>query len=612
MWRELDRWGLVCGEVSKSTQWLNSDSINRSSSFKNKFEKPQVKQLDESVYYFGFPHSIDAPSLFKHSAGTYTIFCGVLHNRKELILKLSLPSNSDCSSAEIIAQGYEQLGESLFADLNGSYSCIIYSVKFKTVVAFTDRLGDCRLYYGQIDKSVIIGSSPQTLLSTPGFKTDINDVAIVNYFINRTSYSHHTNLLNLHTIIPGHFLKISAQGISKECYWKFSLNKGYWGLDHQDVVEKFKKRLDTAVSRRINKSNKMAILMSGGMDSTSIAALASNQVESEAELLTVSLVFDHYKSCDERQYIRSMNKKLAVEHMEINGDDVLPLSGDLGQLHQHPNMIWISPMVMHHRKIWSLLSTRGIKKVLSGEYGDHLFAGSLYWLRDLLKGQMSITTFLSAIRHQLNKNPSPWYADTVLRRVLPFNGITGGRFNKKRSFLTSYSNALFKQEQSDNLLESEARYERDRFEICLNQRSSQLVSVLRESAADYGLNIMFPYRDYDLVEFVLNLPAYFFYDYKTGYNKYILRESMTNILPDEVRLRTSATDFSEIFRDSLLHVHKHILKEVLFDQSRVWPKYVDEKYLLSRFNQTEPSDEDVNLFWNCLCFEVWYKRIKTI
>ena len=104
-------------------------------------------------------------------------------------------------------------------------------------------------------------------------------------------------------------------------------------------------------------------------------------------------------------------------------DDCLPLAHDPETLHLDINQIWVPPMIWQRRKSYPAISSQGYDNFLTGEFGDHLFGAYRYWLADMIKSGSSAREIFRALRHQIITANVPWYADNVLRRILPLNGI---------------------------------------------------------------------------------------------------------------------------------------------------------------------------------------------
>ena len=455
----------------------------------------------------------------------------------------------------------------------------------------------------------MVACDADTLLSTSVVNPKPDPQSVAAYFANHTSLRSSSYFKNLHYVVPGHWVEINPDKIKTGCYWQFQLVDIYRNYSSKDIADEFYDSLNIALKRSLGNYNNIAVLLSGGLDSSSMMALAMQLKDQSTEFLAVTHVFDKYSQCDERIYLESLYQRYDIRHLHINVDDCLPLANDPAKLHRNLNEIWVPPMIWQRRKSYPIIKSEGYNCFLTGEFGDHLFGAYRYWLRDLIKDHKSVATILPAFQHQIKVSEQPWYVDNVLRRVLPLNGITAGRFNRLPRHITSQARQLVHSLKAGDKKQYRG-FEQDRYQSCLSQSSSSLSVSIRQEAQACGLASLQPYRDFALIEFTLNLPAYYFYDYRTGLHKHILRESMSAILPDKLRLRKNATVYNAIFRDSLTQVHKNVVADILLDQNRTWPEYIEEDYLLPRIGRTDTNDADLHLIWNCICYELWRDKSK--
>ena len=602
-----DNWGII---------WSNQDpgAVDRAEHpylqrIKNEGSLTSVKieSFARSGYLF-LAASTKKPHHYSEPGIATAIFCGELTNRQQLADELSLSVKCLDNDAQLVVEGFSRLGKVLFSKLIGGYSLILCETDTNTMSLITDRQGDYRLYYKAMGDVVLVSSNPETMLSTSLVDRKPDRQSVAGYFANHSSYARQSYIEGVNKVMPGYCVQINSDEIKSERYWQFERVDSCRYATNDEQLETFYRHLNSALNGCLTRHSKSAILLSGGLDSSSIMALAMNADHQDMDILAVTHVFDKYHQCDERAYLKDLFKRYKINHLYVNVDDCLPLAHDPGTLHRDINEIWVPPMVRQRRKSYPVIRSQGYNHFLTGEFGDHLFAAHRYWLSDLIKTHKSAGDIFEAICHQFKTSKVPWYADNVLRRMLPFNGITAGRFNQLPEFLTPFSRHCVR-EISKQTKQNTSRFEQDRYQGCLNQNSSDLSSLIRNEAHYYGLEPLFPYRDLNLIEYTLNLPAYQFYDYASRQHKHILRQSMTGILPDSLRLRRNATVYNHIFRDSLTKVNSNIVTEILMDSGRTWPEYVSEDYLLTIIGKANVSDGDLHLIWNCICYELWIGKL---
>ncbi len=602
-----DSWGVIWANQNPCiVDSVDSPYLQR---IKNKgsLTSVRIETFAQSGYLF-LAASSKKPHYHSEPDIATAIFCGELSNRQQLTDELSLSDKCLENDARLVVEGFSRLGKALFSKLSGGYCFIVYQNDGNKLSLVTDRQGDYRLYYAAIDEAVLISSSLETLLSTSlvDRKTDRQSVAA--YFANQSSYTGRSYIKGVNKVMPGYCVQIGEDGIQNERYWQFVIADSYRNASIDEMVEGFYEQLNDALNCCLKGHSRIALLLSGGLDSSSIMALMMHADQRERDILAVTHVFDKYPQCDERVYLKDLYSRYKFNHLYVNADDCLPLAHDPETLHRGINEIWVPPMIRQRRKSYPVIRSKGYDHFLSGEFGDHLFGSYRYWLRDLVKTHKSAGDIFQAVCHQVSTSTAPWYADNVLRRLLPFNGIRAGRFNQCPAFLTPFSRKSVR-EISRLSSQDGFRFEQDRYQACLNQNSSDLSLIIRNESNHYGLQPLFPYRDLNLINYTLNLPAYLFYDYASRQHKHILRRSMTGLLPDSLRLRKNATVYNDIFRDSLTGQHGNAVREILMDSGRTWPEFIRESYLLPKIGQANISDGDLHLIWNCICYELWIKKL---
>ena len=550
----------------------------------------------------------------------WILLVGRIDNSDELLKDSHInPSNAFESDriAQCVLQGFLDKGEKWLNKLYGSFVFLIYIKAQKRLILCRDPMGDCMLYYLltpaplntiiiSSDESAITNAYSVLFPSKTSSSLKINKQKIAAYFVNQQEQTDSTSFKLIQQVPPAHYLDISAGRKKLVRYWSFPLNRAWRSCDHDDLIIEFRKKLNNAINRAVGSRSDLPILLSGGMDSSSLTALAHKH---DIKLTAYSNVFDRFKECDERSYLNELYSAFELERVQVNSDTYLPLSGDPMQLHRNCNHIWVPPMTLQRRKLYSILQKDNHHCFLTGEYGDHLFAGYRYWLKDLLFSNIPITDKMTAVNHLLCNSTSQ-NKKSVLRRVLPLNGITSGFRRTLPTWLTEQA----KQYLNDKTKESfgDSRFERDRYEYLFNTNSIELNSIVYSEAMHFGLKPLMPFKDPQLAEFVLNLPAYMFYDYRSNQHKYILRQAMIGLLPDIVRNRTQATVYNTMLRTSLMHVHKSVVHDILFNGDQQWTEFVRKEYVEHLISSTQIDDASLLLIWSCICYELWCMKVSEL
>ena len=174
-----------------------------------------------------------------------------------------------------------------------------------------------------------------------------------------------------------------------------------------EYAEHFRELLGQAVRDRLPEGEgeraAPTVLMSGGLDSTAVAALAAGELAGRGERLhTVSWVFDELPRADEREFMEPTVEALGAEATWILGDDAWPLAGCLEAPERHLGMG--SPYAAVYRRLrdrsYRAVAGRGGTVLLTGECGDQLYVGAESWLRDLVSERRLVTAAREAARER--------------------------------------------------------------------------------------------------------------------------------------------------------------------------------------------------------------------
>ncbi len=520
--------------------------------------------------------------------------------------------------ARCVLEGFLDQGECWLNQIYGPFIFIIYIKTQKRLILCRDPMGDRSLYYlptldnmtlVSSDEMAIVRACPTTITSLDKpLIFEVNKSRVAAYFINQPTVTNDALFSPIKQLPAGCYLDSTPDRRQLIQYWYFdqSRTKVSSVFSYQDALDGFRLKLNNAVKRVINGRSTVPILLSGGLDSGSITGLAR---QNNVQLLAISHVFDRFSECDERCYLNMLYEKFGLEQLQINVGDCLPLSGDPSQLHNSCNHIWIPPMLLQRRKSYPILKALNHHCFLTGEFGDHLFAGHRYWFRDLLYSSQAIGLKIAGFKHIIKNPDMPFYKNPVLRRVFPFNGITSKYKKKYPHWLTDIAKAYLKETSEIEIKYSNEQFGRDRYEQFFNHNSLELNSIIRDEAAYYGLGTLMPFKERELVEYSLNLPVHMFFDYQTNWHKYVLRESMKGLLPNIVRERMQSTVYNTIFKASLMCEQHDVMHEILIKGDQLWSEYVSKEHIEKLVSSQQVNDQDLLLLWNCICFELWTRKV---
>jgi asparagine synthase (glutamine-hydrolysing) len=538
------------------------------------------------------------------------VFDGRLDNREELLEQLAerreLRRQPD---ARLALEAYLQWGSDSFARLLGEFAFIIHEPQSQALIAVRDPMGCRRLCYTQVGATVVIASEEQALLAHPQVEARVNERHVAGYLAVGGQVAGETYFAGIYDLLQGHWIRIDARGVVSHQYWRLPRTKEYWKLEPPELQRLFREKLFAAVKVRLRGQPPPAVLLSGGLDSSSLIAAAAELARDAAHKpVAVSWVFERLGECDESRYERETCSLLGVRHIPVVCDDFWPLHDRQRYTHHAVNEINLDFFGARWAS-FDRIRDEGMRVVLSGSGGDELFVARNYWLHDLFASGR-IRDAGAALRQRLQSlPPAQWPRDPSLRRLLPFNGIRRKR-TLDREWLTDTAKRLLPAEPRSDLLTGR-RWGFDRFESCISPWKARDISTAHADAQRWSLEVVEPYRDQRLVEFALNLPAFYGYDHIRRLERPLQRDAMRGLLPAAVTDRPGKTSFSALFYHGIDKGAHRQLVEILTKPHAAWPRYVDKAWLLRGLEEPrQRAPAYGRVLWGCLTLELWLQALK--
>ncbi|MEW5939863.1 MAG: asparagine synthase-related protein [Chloroflexota bacterium] len=529
---------------------------------------------------------------------------GRLDNRSDLVSELGLDraQGASLSDAALILRAYQRWGEGCFEHLIGEFALAIYDQARGRLVCARDALGDRVLYYSVRGERVVVASEPWAVAGADDSRVELDERAVAHHFALQTTADGQTLFKNVFEILPAQVRVFGETGQRAWKYWRSDPTRRLRGLSDREYAGEFLRLLDQSVRARMRSTTPVAVLMSGGLDSTSVASLAARMIAPEA-LMTVSYVFDELPECDERDYIQSMVERWGIRSIQIPCDDAWPYK-DWRSWPFNPNQPEVNPYRWLKERAYRRTHEEGARVLLTGGFGDELYDRGEDWLDELVAEgrlresarELGVYLRYAGLRWTLDAG----FVQRFVKRRL--KALTRGKLHRKPDmpdWLTSTSHRHVTQalaasyEHYGNLLGvswSANGYSRETYFASL-----------------HAVDIRHPFHDRRLVEFVLGLPAYQLY-YR-GMNKIILRNAMRGLLPEKIRVRSQPTFMMPFFFRGVERENA-FLQTRFHDPANAWNKYVKTDWVLERWNTPVPASKDgprAIVPWLSFSYDSWYK-----
>lgn len=492
----------------------------------------QIKKIkiNEGRYLtFGFNGSLTSHNdtlnnqPFDYKSKYYAIFDGNISNRNEIQRKyLSIETNSSIPDVKIICQLYETIGVKCVNEINGNFAFAIFDYCNNKIFGARDRLGIKPLYFCHSNMGFEFCSQLRPISYSNNFH--INITARKFYWIHQYIPDPISIYDEVQKIKAGHFFNydISSNNLIIDKYWDIHYGTGSFRKPktYDEACETVDSMLRDSINKSINNTDKAAIYLSGGIDSSLLASYLS---KSNINIEAFSVGFD-ISSYDETYYARAVSKQLNIKYNQLNCNSSNALS-----IIENLNQYYDEPMAD-----LSAIATAFLSKEVSSNYsvsfggdgGDEIFWGYDHYL--LLYNIMRTPTLLKSLGSKVLRftKYNPYVdilkyenAEDIISSILliPFMNTYKGLVNYKASDYLFYGNDLDYVKNSPNKYQIFA-------DLDLMSRCVYAFNTKVERANSYfGIDFNAPYMDYKVVEYSKSLPLKYLYNKNMG-QKRLLRE----------------------------------------------------------------------------------------
>lgn len=528
---------------------------------------------------------------------------GRIDNRDDLARALA-DRESHQTDAALLLRAYEEWGVEMLSRLVGSWALALYDHRARRLVLGRDALGDRSLFLHLDAERLVVASEESALLALPRVDERLDETTVIRFFGFEAPRTGATFFEAVREIAPGEAWIFENDALRSFRHWQAPEPGGLRRSRDQDYVEEFREVLTEAVRCRLRAAGRSMVMMSGGLDSTSVAALGARvwSARSAEPLETISWVFDELEAIDERDYMDAVVSAHGLRAHRISGDDAWPLR-DLESWPIDASSPVEGPYRRLRQKAYGKVRELGATVVLTGEMGDDLYTGTEYWLADLLREGRVPSALSGLARH--------------FSRAL-FSGRTRLRCRARTSIARAlgYGGRGFRAQRPWLRPELAERFDDDPRPI--GRRQSQVQRILNPilaqasviehgRAARMGVELRRPFRDRRLVELVLGIPSHLLY--RPGEPKWILRRSMRGVLPEAILRRYHPSSLTPLFRRGVAERERVTVARLLSRPEAAWRRYLRrdwiEKMLAPGVLETQPDGVELVVLWQALCFELW-------
>jgi asparagine synthase (glutamine-hydrolysing) len=544
-----------------------------------------------------------------HDGVQHIVFNGEVYGYQKLRRELAEYPYATTSDTEVILAAYRRYGTDMLAHLPGMFAFALWDSRSQLLFAARDRFGEKPLFYATPHPNVFIFASEIKALLASGLLEAQVDRRAVAYYLRHHTPPDRTIYKNVFSLGPAHCLHWDGRSHHVQRYWSVPRPAGYYST-LADAADHFRTLAHQAVERQLVADVEVGAFLSGGLDSSTVVALASKVNPS---IRTFCAEFSG--TSGEAHYARRVASRFGTRHSELQiGHYSLP--DTLQRLAE----VFDEPFGDNSSVPTYLIAQKArehVKVVLTGDGGDEIFGGYPWnkelcwaeatprpsywqWQAARVVSRVARTLRMDCAERVEQRNIGIGYArrhptvfDAHLRQMTGWADVDRLQRLGLGDCLAEIDSWERRQEYGDDV--SSAMI----YDIQVFMPGDILTKIDRASMA-HGLELRAPFLDVALAEFCLTLPR----DLRitTTEDKRILRAAFEDEWPDEIRRRPKQGFGAPVDVWLSSTELRPIIAEVLFSPSSALFDLLPFEQLSEQFRQSNPMRQ-----WALLCLGLWAK-----
>ncbi len=556
------------------------------------------------------------------------VFNGEIYNYAEIKKELEVLGHQfqTASDTEVILHAWQEWREQAVHKFIGMFVFVIYHQQEQTLTVYRDRAGVKPLFYYWKDGLFLFASELKAFHQHPQFRKELNQDALALFLKYCYVPAPHCIFKNCFKLEPGHFLSLTTDNrlLTTNQYW--NVNNAYTKpkleIGEKEAIEETEKVLKKAFDYRMVADVPVGVFLSGGYDSSAVAALLQKDATQKIKTFTIGF---HEQKYNEAPYAKEVAQHLGTDHTEYycTIEEAKAILPTLPYFYDEPfgDSSAIPTMLV------SQLARKSVTVALSADGGDEIFGGyNRYPIIERMNSTFGkLPKFTRELAYQTSGLISPEKVP-----ILKNKKLIGQRYNKARNLIreanaTNYLKAMCSVVDDENL----SRLLKESFQdvpTYFDEKTPDILSLLdRVLAKDYktymvddiltkvdratmsvSLEGREPFLDQNIIEWVAQLPNH--YKIRNSNKKYLLKEIVHRYLPKEMMDRPKAgfaIPIDEWFSKELAEYFSIYLNKTFLDKQGIF-----NSDLVLQWTSLYQSGkkEYMTQLWNILMFQLWYEK----
>jgi asparagine synthase (glutamine-hydrolysing) len=564
--------------------------------------------------------------LSNEDGSIWIVFNGEIYNHGELRKDLISRGHRyrTQSDTETIVHLYEEYGKNCVQYLRGMFAFAIWDRSRRSLFIARDRLGIKPLYYRHQDDTFLFGSEIKTILNYPHVRPEFNRGTLAEYLAFGYIAGEETMYAGINKLLPGHtlILEEDKRALQIEPYWDLNIQSDDGKRPYEHYVSEYRERLEDCVSSHLMSDVPLGVFLSGGLDSSAVAALTTKIRQEPIQTFSVGYGEQEFS---ELPYARTVAEHLRSRHHEIHvnwGDFFQTLPRLIW--HEDEPVVWPSSVALY---FVARLAREHVTVVLTGEGSDETLAGYTRYAWTLLNSRMD----------RVYRSMTPAGLRALLRSAIGLTPISAAYKRKLEhtflgrdgaswpSFYFDNFYCAFSASDQDELLTPDAKESAgDPYagsmhywngssgdllhRLLYTDIKTYLVELLMKQdqmSMAASIESRVPFLDHALVEFTATIPAK--YSTKGMAGKCILKSAVADLLPEAIMSRKKMgfpTPWEYWLKGPQLEVLEQLLLEPRTLQRRLFRQEILQRLFAEHRSGARDHGSHI---WRLLNLELWLR-----
>jgi len=558
----------------------------------------------------------------------WIVFNGEIYNHLALREQLIARGHrySTHSDTETIIHLFEEYGADCVQHLRGMFAFAIWNRNTKTLFIARDRLGIKPLYYKLSPERLLFGSEIKAVFAHGGVRPEFNRAALPEYLAFGYLSAEESCYNGILKLLPGHTMTVAPDGTANiRQYWDLDASTTHESRDENHYVQSYRELLEGAVQSHLMSDVPLGVFLSGGVDSSAVAALMTKLRRESVETFSVGYTEQTYS---ELPFARTVSDHIHSRHHEVfvSEDDFF---GSLPHLiwHEDEPIVWPSSVSLY---FVARLARERVTVVLTGEGADETLAGYTRYAFTLknaamdrayrsmvpsfarrgLRHTIATSSLLSAtLRRKLEhtflaKDGNSWasfYFDNFFSAfgAAEQNGLLTADFAQEAAPSTAYNNVLaFWEHSSGEMLQR----------LLYTDIKTYLVELLMKQdnmSMAASIESRVPFLDHVLVEFATRIPREAQLQGLAG--KGVLKKAVQDLLPHSILYRPKL-GFPTPWSGWLAGPRLETIRALLLEPRSLNRGYFRREAIEKLFDEHRAKHRDnYDRIWRLLNLELWHR-----